>query len=404
MGQQSTYFQYNDPLLITWRKGTTDDPYVDKSDTLKIINQQVYLSEIPSSFDHVTISGYTEVYNNTEILSSNFKVNYSNGNITFNSSEEGKSITATYKGRGQIQYPAERIYFHGENPDIVDNLQEITERGIIAIEAMEQVEDLQEKIDEGNILKTDLETDITTATTKKSDLETSITNANSTKSNLDTSNTTALETKNNLDLSNTTANTTKTNLDSSISTGNSLKSSLDIDISDGNTLHTNLQSDITNGTQLKLDLDSNISDGNELHTTLNTDISNANTMIVNLQNVNTYQIKTATEDLLAGDFVNIYNNSGTVSVRKANATDNTKPAHGFILENVSSGGDIAVYFEGINDKFTGLTVGTKYYLNIIAGQITSTIPSNSNNILQYLGDAINLTSIYFTKRDYIVLL
>jgi len=250
-------FQYNDPILITWRLGTVDDPYIPRTDTKKIINNEIVLFEIPDKFSHVTVDGYTEVYDAQEISTTNFKVNYQNSIVTFNPSEEGKTITASYMGKGIIQYPAEKIYFHGENPDIVENLQEITERGIIAIEAMEQAGD--------------------------------------------------------------------------------------------------------------------------------------------------FQIKTTTEDLLAGDFVNIYNNSGTVSVRKANATDSTKPAHGFILENVSSGGDIAVYFEGINDKFTGLTVGTKYYLNTVAGQIISTIPSTSNNILQYLGDAINSTSIFFTKRDYVLL-
>jgi len=291
---------------------------------------------------------------------------------------------------------------------------------------------LDESILIGNTLKTDLDTSITNSQTAKTNLDTSIINSETAKTNLDGSIilseskksdldgsiTLATTTKINLDLSIvdsetaktdldnsiTIANQTKINLDNSITQGDLLKINLDNDISIGNILHDNLQSDITNGTQLKLDLDSNISDGNDLHTTLNTDISNANTMIENLQNVNTYQIKTATEDLLAGDFVNIYNNSGTISIRKANATDSTKPAHGFILENVSSGCDIAVYFEGINDKFTGLTVGVKYYLDTVAGQITSTTPSTSNNILQYLGDAINSTSIYFTKRDYILLI
>jgi len=118
------YLQYNNPLRITWRQGTAEDPYVDKTDTQTIINQRIILSEIPSEFDHVTISGYTEIYKG-EPTSTQFIVNYQNGVVTFNVLEEGKSVTATYKGRGIIQYPAERIYAHNDNPDIVTNLQDM---------------------------------------------------------------------------------------------------------------------------------------------------------------------------------------------------------------------------------------------------------------------------------------
>ena len=103
------FLQYNDPLHIIWRKGDDSDPYVDKIDTFKIVNNTIVLSEIPSETYRVAIDGYVEVYNKKP-LSNGFVVNYQNGIVTFNPSEEGKTITAKYKGRGIILYPASRVY------------------------------------------------------------------------------------------------------------------------------------------------------------------------------------------------------------------------------------------------------------------------------------------------------
>lgn len=107
-------FEFNNPLVMQLRAGTISDPYVDKSDLRVIINNQITLDEIPDQFNHVSIGGYTEVFKLEELTSSNFYVNYLNGCVTFLSSEESKTVTAVYKGRGIIQYPGERVYI----PDI----------------------------------------------------------------------------------------------------------------------------------------------------------------------------------------------------------------------------------------------------------------------------------------------
>jgi hypothetical protein len=52
----------------------------------------------------------------------------------------------------------------------------------------------------------------------------------------------------------------------------------------------------------------------------------------------------ATEALTAGMFVNVFNSGGTAKIRKANATDNTKPADGFIVSDIASGDSGQVYF------------------------------------------------------------
>lgn len=103
----------------------------------------------------------------------------------------------------------------------------------------------------------------------------------------------------------------------------------------------------------------------------------------------------ASENLAAGDYVNLWDDTGTVKARKANATDNTKPAHGFVKAGFSSAANATVYFEGENDSLTGLTVGTKYFLSATGGAATATAPSTTGNVVQYLGMAHATTKIRF---------
>ena len=98
------------------------------------------------------------------------------------------------------------------------------------------------------------------------------------------------------------------------------------------------------------------------------------------------------ENLAAGDLVNIYNNAGTATARKADATTAGKEAHGFVLSAVTSPAAATVYFEGTNTAVTGLTAG-KQYLSTTAGLSTSTAPSSAGNIVQRVGVATGATSL-----------
>jgi hypothetical protein len=133
------YFIYNDPIRIVWRKGNAEEPYVDKVESQKVINNMVVLTEIPDEFTHVSISGLTEIYEGTP-STNQFIVNYENGIITFHPSKEGTTITnMTYKGRGFILYPASRIYGRNGNPDVTVTLQEIIDAGQEALEGIRQL-------------------------------------------------------------------------------------------------------------------------------------------------------------------------------------------------------------------------------------------------------------------------
>lgn len=112
----------------------------------------------------------------------------------------------------------------------------------------------------------------------------------------------------------------------------------------------------------------------------------------------------ASENLAAGDFVNLWNDAGTLKARKADASTTGKEAHGFVLTAVTSGNNATVYRDGTNTQLTGLTIGSRYYLSAAtAGRIVTTAPSATGNIVQVIGKADSATRINFTYSDYIVL-
>lgn len=109
----------------------------------------------------------------------------------------------------------------------------------------------------------------------------------------------------------------------------------------------------------------------------------------------------ASENLAAGDLVNVHN-SGGARVRKADATTSGKEAHGFVLSAVTSGNNATVYFEGRNNQVSGLTPGLQF-LATTAGLTTGTAPSGSGNVVQRVGVAVSATELNFEAQPPIVL-
>lgn len=112
---------------------------------------------------------------------------------------------------------------------------------------------------------------------------------------------------------------------------------------------------------------------------------------------------TATENLSAGDLVNVYTVSGAARVRKADATTAGKEAVGYVLSSVTSGNAATVYFEQLNNGVTGLTPGSVYYLSTTAGGVTATPPSSSGNVIQRIGRATAAGVLTFQPGDVFVL-
>jgi len=100
------------------------------------------------------------------------------------------------------------------------------------------------------------------------------------------------------------------------------------------------------------------------------------------------------EDLIAGDFVNIYDNASVLTARKAVATDPTKQANGFVLTASTSPAANNVYFEGKNTGANGtFALGLEVFLSSVAGEVTTTAPSASGSIVQSLGTSLSTSSI-----------
>ena len=115
----------------------------------------------------------------------------------------------------------------------------------------------------------------------------------------------------------------------------------------------------------------------------------------------------ASENLAAGDFVNIWNDSGVVKVRKADATTAGKQAHGFVLASVTATDPATVYFEGSNTQAGGTLVGGEVYLSTTPGIPTSTAPTGSGNVQQVVGFCVDGSGspnvVNFQSRPPIVL-
>ena len=110
---------------------------------------------------------------------------------------------------------------------------------------------------------------------------------------------------------------------------------------------------------------------------------------------------TASENLAAGDWVNVWNNSGA-KVRKADATTAGKDTHGFVLAAFTSGNPATVYFEGTNTHVTGQTPGP-VFLQTTAGAGGPTIPSASGNVVQQIGVAVSATAVNFERSAPVTL-
>ena len=109
------------------------------------------------------------------------------------------------------------------------------------------------------------------------------------------------------------------------------------------------------------------------------------------------------EDLSAGDLVNVWDDSGTVKARKADASTSGKEAIGFVLAAVVAPAAVDVYFEGVNTQLTGLTKGAKYWLSdTVAGGVTTTPPADTGEVLQRVGFAVSDTELSFEPMEPII--
>lgn len=114
----------------------------------------------------------------------------------------------------------------------------------------------------------------------------------------------------------------------------------------------------------------------------------------------------SSENLAAGDWVNLWNNAGTLKARKADASGGYgKMAHGFVLTAVTAPATATVYrTSNLNNQRTGMTIGAEQFLSdTVPGGSTETPPTTAGYIVQRLGIAKSATEIVFEYSPPIVL-
>lgn len=180
---QNTYLEFNNAIQIVWRSGSADDPYIDRLDITRVVNQRVSLLEIPDEMYRVRISGMIEInyerFIKNTITENEFYVDYSNGFVYFHVSKEATTQSIAYKGRGLILYPTSRIiHSDGKTPsellykiieeskskvaELIDetaNFEEVLDRMVIATnltnEATDRALDATDKAEQATDLVKD---------------------------------------------------------------------------------------------------------------------------------------------------------------------------------------------------------------------------------------------------------
>ena len=118
------------------------------------------------------------------------------------------------------------------------------------------------------------------------------------------------------------------------------------------------------------------------------------------------KIAEADEALSAGDYVNIFDDGGTVKVRLAD-NSNGREAHGFVLDAFAAAAQATVYFEGANTAVAAGTAGSRAYLGtagaIITTPLDESLPANVGKLHQLLGSYVDTNEINTDIDDCIIL-
>ena len=157
--QPINYLDFNNPIHVIWRSGLPNDPFIDRLDITRVVNQRVALLEIPDELYRVRIPSMFEINYEKFIKNSlgenEFYCDYTNGFVYFNRAKEAETVSIVYKGRGVILYPSSRI-LHYDGTNGSETLFEIIEKSKTQVqELISQTSNFEEVLD-GMIIATNL--------------------------------------------------------------------------------------------------------------------------------------------------------------------------------------------------------------------------------------------------------
>lgn len=285
------YKNYTDPIINNFRRdeqGVKQSKRID-SESHKIVNGKVALSELPDEEQVLSIEGYKEIkIEDAKLEDKQFRVDYTNGFIYFSPSQDGATVDVAYFGLGVTYFPASRVWLEvdGENnvKKTLGDLQGDIEEAKKLSESQEQLKkDLDEQggklkniIDE--VQKVDLteientvnnvkqtENDLKTAT---SEAEAKIANVNETKKQLETTIQSAKDEGQTLDSKIEQSKVNKADIDSACEKLNQAKGAVDGSVKQANDSIATIDEKVNTGNQVKSELDNSIQQANDVNSTL----------------------------------------------------------------------------------------------------------------------------------------
>lgn len=104
----------------------------------------------------------------------------------------------------------------------------------------------------------------------------------------------------------------------------------------------------------------------------------------------------ATNPIAASQLVNLNVVSGTLEVRLADNTAEGKECYGYATVGGATGDPITVLSApgSVITGLSGLSTGVRYYLGG-TGAVTSTVPTTTGNVIQYIGIALTTSTLLF---------
>lgn len=110
----------------------------------------------------------------------------------------------------------------------------------------------------------------------------------------------------------------------------------------------------------------------------------------------------ASEDLAAGDLVNVWDDAGVPKLRLASALVKGKDANGWVSVGYSSGMTATLNFGGTNTAASGLVAGP-LWLSTVPGKVQEIAPSGPGQVVQKVGFAFSSTEFMFQAQIPITL-
>ena len=157
--QPVNYLDFNNPIHVVWRSGLPSDPFVDRLDITRVVNQRIVLLEIPDELYRVRIANLFEInyekFIRDSIAENEFYCDYTNGFIYFNRKMEAETVSVVYKGRGVILYPSNRV-IHYDGTNSKETLYEIIEKSKTQVEELHNKTLTFEEVLENMIVATNL--------------------------------------------------------------------------------------------------------------------------------------------------------------------------------------------------------------------------------------------------------